>query len=367
MRLTAVRDVVDRGAPFVTIHTEVGRPTEDARQQLDARWTTIRHALEHEDVDPRLLAELEERLHEPPPIAGPARRTLVAADGQVVVDEVLAGDPVWPETTDVGLLPDLSGWLTQADRQHPFVLVVTDREGADIGFHPGLAATEADEESVQGEDFYVTKVAAGDWAQKQFQQSAENTWQRNAEEVADHVRSGLRNHPAEVVLIAGDDRARHLVEANLAGIQVPIVQVQSGGRAAGASQEALWQEVRRVLAEIEAHDDQGVIERLAQAEGEGHGAVHGLDAVMSAFVKGQVETLVLDLRATGEMKVDPAHHPGVALPEGAAGELPADRVLVALAAATDAEVTLIPAAEIHGEGVAALLRWDDRGDTATEV
>src|SRR5688572_5492308 len=50
MHLHAVHDLVRRPGPFVTVQAEIGRTTEVARQQLDARWTTIRHTLEREGV-----------------------------------------------------------------------------------------------------------------------------------------------------------------------------------------------------------------------------------------------------------------------------------------------------------------------------
>jgi hypothetical protein len=49
------------------------------------------------------------------------------------------------------------------------------------------------------------------------------------------------------------------------------------------------------------------------------------------------------------------------LPELAASadELPADRVVVAAAALTDAALSVLPAAMARGGGVSALLRWSD--------
>ena len=91
----------------------------------------------------------------------------------------------------------------------------------------------------------------------------------------------------------------------------------------------------------------------------GEGVARGREDVVQAFVLGQVETLVLDQRAARELTVRPASYPGLAVP-GTVGDdtLPADRVLVAAAAATDAEVVLLPAERSKGQGVAALLRWD---------
>lgn len=359
MQLTAIRDLVERPGPFVTVHAEVGRPTEDARQQLEARWTRIRHTLEHGGVDEALVEEIGERLHEAPPGPGEARRTIVAADGRVVFDEALPGTVRVPETAEVGPLPDLAGWVAAAERQLPFCLVLADRQGADVTFYDGLADRQGETTEVQGADHYIRKVPQGDWAHKQFQQTAENRWKETAEEVADAVRTGVRQHPTRVVLLAGDDRARHLVEEALEGLQVPVVHVRSGGRAAGSSEEALWTEVAADLARFEADDDLTITERLAAGTGQAAAAVRGVDDVLDALVKGQVETVVLDLAAARDLSVDPAGHPGLPLPKGASGPLPADRVLVTAAAATSAGVAVLPREQIGGEGVAAVLRWDD--------
>jgi Bacterial archaeo-eukaryotic release factor family 2 len=359
MHLTPLRPVVERPGPFVTVHAQVGHPTEDARQQLEARWTTIRHALEHEGVDEAVVSQLHDRLDELPDTPGLARRTIVAQGGDIVFDEVLAGDVRWPETVDVSTLPDVGGWLVQADRQIPFMLVVADREGADISLYHGSALPVAGDVEVQGDDFQLSKVAGGGWAHRRIQQYAEDTWRRNAEEVAEVVRKGVRTSSPHLVVLAGDERARHAIQEALDGVLVPLVHVESGGRAAGASEEALWDEVGRTLAEFEAHRDAQVVAELAQRTGQGSGAAQGLDEVLASLVKGQVERLVIDLEAARELEVDPADHEGLPLPVPVAGPQPADRVLLAAAAATDAECTVLPREVTDGPGVAALLRWDE--------
>lgn len=361
MDLTPLQDVFNHTGPFLTIHAEVGRGTEDAAQQIDARWTTIRHQLEKEGVGTDLLSELESRLRENPHVSGEARMTVVACEGKVVFSDVQAGHTAAPESTELAPLPDLSGWLQQADAQVPFVLVVADREGADIDVYRALSDPEHEHQQVTGESFHITKVPQGDWAQKQFQQSAENQWKRNAEDVADAVRSLTKSHRPQVVVLAGEERGRSEVAAALDGLQTEVVQVEGGGRAAGSSDEALWADVRRVLARILADQQASIAERLLEKSGQGHGAVRGVDEVLDALVQGQVEHLVLDLDAAREKQVHPADHPGLALPESArtADSVPADRLLVAAGVATGADLSLLPTAATKGAGVAALLRWDE--------
>jgi hypothetical protein len=359
MQLNAVQELVRRPGPFVTVQTEVGRTNETAQQEQDARWTTIRHALEREEVGAELVEEIGQRLQQPPPVAGPARRTLIAEAGEIVLDQVQAGETRWPEVVDVDLLPDLAGWVAQGDRDVPFCLVVADREGADIEFHAGLGSAWTDEMTVDGPEFGITKVPQGDWKQAQYQRAVENTWRRTAEETADAIRTGVLRHHPKVVMLAGDVRQCAEIERALGDSERAVLRLTSGGRAAGASEEALWGEVRRVLDEFEARDDQAVTGELQQRAGQGAGAAQGLDDVLEALVKGQVERLVVDLESVREQSVDVADHPGLPLPETATGTLPADRVLLAAAAATDADVRVLPRAQTDGPGVAAILRWDD--------
>lgn len=361
MLLDRVRPVFDHPGPYLTIHAEVGRDAQDALDQLDARWTSIRHQLEDHGYGGGLVDELERRFKENPRVAGEARRTLVVAGDQVVLDELQPGHALWPETCDVAELPDLKGWVRGAEAELPFLLVQTDRTGADLDYYRAVSAPAVDQKSVEGDTFYITKVPQGDWAQSQFQQTAEETWKRNAGEVAEVVRSVVRERRPRAVLVAGDVRAVQELLDHLEGVQVPVVKLESGGRAEGTSEEALQGELQRVLAEFAARDEQDVRESLEAAAGRDRGeAAHGLDEVLDALVKGQVERLVIDPDKAAESVVRPGDHQGLPLPGTVdKAELPADRVLLAAAVMSDAEVTVIPAEQSPAGEVSALLRWSD--------
>ncbi len=361
MQLGTLQELYAHQGPFVTVHLDVSRDTEDAAQQIDARWTNIRHDLERAGVDPKLVERIGDRVQQRDDIPGEVRRTIVAADGEVVFDDVLAGTTPWPESVSVGELPDLSGWLQQADGQVPFLLVVADREGADLDFYRAAARSGSTHTEVGGTDLHLHKYQGGGWSHRRFQQRSENAWESNAREVAEEIRGVVSRHRPRAVVLAGDARARSLIAAGLEGVQAEVHQVEGGGRAEGSSDESLWQDVRRVLAQIEATDQQALTERLEEKWGQGSGAVLGVDDVLQALVQRQVQTLVVDLQKARELKVDPARFPGLELPGNALGhkDLPADQVLVAAGAATDAEITVLPAEQGKGGGVAAVLRWDD--------
>jgi len=361
MELGSIQDVFTSEGPYISVHIDVSRDTEDARQQVDARWTTLRHELEHHDVDGELIEQIGERVREQTSLPGEVRRTVVAAADRVLFDDVRAGHTIWQEGTSFGPLPELSGWLHQVDGQIPFLLVRADKEGASIDFYQGTTRPNGEHREVHGVTLHIKKVPEGDWAQKQYQQRSENVWKENAEKVAEAVRQATAKHRPRVVVLAGDPRARTEIVTALEGHPLELVQVEAGGRAAGSSEEALWADVERVLAALEAHDEKEIADRLMQDTGRQEGAARGLPEVLDALVRGQVERLVLDLEAAHELRVNPKEHPGLPLPEPAASSesLPADQVLVAAGAATDARLSLLPKDQTKGAGVAALLRWTE--------
>lgn len=361
LNLSALQSVYDHDGPFVSVHLDVSRNTEDAPQQLDARWTTARHALEHAGVSDTLVRRIDERIHEPVDLPGEVRRTLVAAGDEVLFEDTLAGAPAWPETVTCGDLPDVTGWLHQVDRQVSFLLVLADREGADLELHSAITRAADAQTEVAGETLHLHKFKGGGWSHKRFQQRSDNTAEGNARQVAEEIRALTTRHRPRVVLLAGDDQARALVQESLGGLPCEVHQVKAGGRAAGSSADALWEEVGILLTRLEAEDQQQLTGRLDERHGQGQGAALGVDAVLGAFVQRQVDTLLLDPERARELPVKPARLPGLPLPGRAAAsdELPADQVLVAAAVATDAEVRVLPAAQIAGGGIAALLRWDE--------
>lgn len=363
MDLSRLRPIFEERGPFLTVHAEVGRASENPAEQLAARWTRVRHELERTGLDDSAMEQVGDRLQQVTHEPGEVRRTLVVAGGRVVLDEVQPGHNPAPEVLDEGALPDLGAWLTAEEQVLPFVLAKVDREGADLEVHRAVAGAATDEESVTGQTFNITKVAVGDWAQHKYQQYAENAWERNAREVAEAVVSVARKHATSAVFVAGEVRARSEVMKALeeTGAEIgPYLELESGGRAAGSSETSMWAAVRERLRTLQGSRDADVVARLEEARGRGEGAATGLDEVLPALAKAQVDRLVVDLAAMRERTVDPGNYDGLPLPAGATGpDLPADRVLVAAGALSGADITLLPASMARGGGVSALLRWAD--------
>ncbi len=362
MDLSRLRPIFEQSGPFLTVHAEVGRASENPAEQMAGRWTRVRHELERQGLDDSLIEQVGERLQEVTHERGEVRRTLVIAGGRMVLDEVQPGHNPMPEVLDHAALPDLAAWLTAEEQVLPFVLAKVDREGADLEVHRAVAGAATDEESVTGTTFHITKVGVTDWAEHKYQETAENAWEQNAREVAQSIVTIARKHATSAVLVAGEVRARSEVMKALPdqGAEIgPYVELESGGRAAGASEQSLWAEVRAQLRTLQASRDAEVAAQLDEARGRGDGAATGLEEILPALAKAQVDRLVIDLAAMAEHTVDVDRYDGLSLPPGVSGALPADRVLVAAGALSGADLTLLPASMARGGGVSALLRWAD--------
>ena len=358
MQLGTLQDVYAHPGPYVTVHLDVSRTTETGRQEVESRWNNARRTLESEGVAAEVIEEIGNRVLDPVDMPGEVRRTIIAAGDEILFDDVLAGHSVWPEVVACGDLPDVSGWLHQADGQMPFLLVVADREGADLDFHRAMMRSDTEHSQVEGDTQNLHHFKGGGWSHQRFQERTENQAAANAREVADEITRVVRRHRPRVVILAGVQQARTEIVAALDSLPCEVVEIEAGGRGDGSSEEAMWEEIEQVLARIEAEDQQQLTGRLEEKWGRGSGAALGVDDVMEALVQRKVDTLIVDLQKAHDISVDPSKYPGLPIPAQLATkkELPADQVLVAAGAATDTNIAVLPAEQSKGGGIAALGR-----------
>jgi hypothetical protein len=370
MDVSFLEPVFAATGPYATVCLDVTHTTENADAEVGLR---VRSATERlagsgapevvvEAVRTRLLQTNEGGL------AGTlrGRAVVVAADGSVVLDEVLADTPR-QEVATWSPQPDLLPVLSQLAGRVPHVVVVADRVGADIS----VAATAGhpdEEKRVEGDTFHMRKVKVGGWAHNVYMHTAENQWIDNADRVAEEIASLARRLQPAFVLVAGDVRARQILTDRAGGAWKDlVVTMDEGGRAPGADREPVTRRVAELVAEHEARAISDAVEKVAGASAHGL-AVSGTPAVVEALRKGQVETLVLAdgaddgatlLVGNGPLELGVDQHDMDAL--GVHGEVvPADRALVAAAVASAAGVVVVPPSLLPGDvPVAAILRYAD--------
>jgi hypothetical protein len=141
--------------------------------------------------------------------------------------------------------------------------------------------------------------------------------------------------------------------------EATVIRLESGGRAVDGGDEAQRDAIREALLEYSVARRLELVHRLRDRLGQDFAVATGARDVADAFVRGQVETLILDPEAAATIQLAVRDHPGLDLGVELDGEpVRADQALIAAAVRTGAEVTALPKSAIGGAPVAALLRWD---------
>ncbi|RBY95507.1 hypothetical protein DQ237_13280 [Blastococcus sp. TF02-8] len=375
MNLSFLEPVFAAAGPYATVLADVTHTTENADTELELRVRGIVQRLTDQGVPDAVLEAVRGRLLEGNDggTAGTlrGRALVVAADGSVVLDQPLLDAPL-REVAEWGAKPDLLPVLRQLPGRVPRIVVLIDRVGADITF-VNLPEQADEEKQVEGDSFQIRKFQGGGWAHHRYQHNAENKWIHNAEDVAATISSTVRRHSPRFVLVAGDVRARQILTDRASDLWADlIVSMDEGGRAAGADREPVDAREAELVAEHEAREVTDTVEKVEGAAVHGL-AVTGVDRVVEALRKGQVETLVLtdeqDEGATllvgdGPLELGLDQQDMDAL--GVHGEaVPADRALIAAAAASSAALVVVPRPAMPGDiPVAAVLRYTDASTDA---
>lgn len=366
MSTDRIAHLYDDPGPFGSAYIDVSQDTEDAPHlaelQVRAACEAAADAGAPDSVVERLRACLAEMPHGPAPLS----RFVVATQSGVLLNEVVHSRREQPQGT-WSPLPDVATWLADEQITVPFVLALVDHEGGDVQLHRAGVETASTESTAGGETDFGHKVRGGGWAHLKWQHYAENVWERNADSVADevlrHVRDGV-----QLVLIAGDARSRSLVRDTLgtAAADATIVELDAGSRHADGGDQALRAAVGTAVEEAVATLRLAQGDELHERLGRDDAVATGVADLLDAFVRGQVDRLLIDPDEASELEVRPADHPGLAF--GAISPMPdtvrADTALVAAAALTGASITVISSRLLSGAPAAGLLRWDQPSEGA---
>ena len=339
-----LRALTDAAGPFVTIALPTPSELDDAQHRFDIRWRNARRELESSRWTSDDVAELDEFVAALPHDAGASLVVIRAADGTTLAE--FLDEPVRETVVAEGVLPRLALLIEARQRAIAHLVVEVDRAGADIAAFDGGRVLDTGQ--VAGDTEHIHRGHPGGWSQRRFQQRAENTWERNADDVAARIVDLVDDHNAELVFVAGDVRARHLVRESLPErVRDQTTLIESG------SPEGVADEVVRQLADHTARNARALAEQLAERQGTGTAATDAA-RVMAWLAEGRVEHLLVhDDGADGPSLGDAT--------DGQPGDTDAGARLVdaAIAAAlrSDAEITAIPRVAALDGPIAALARW----------
>lgn len=363
--LADLAGVVTRPGPVATVYLTTDPEVENASVLSEQRWRALREELAGQGAP----AEVIERVGELVPDAHHAGRCLcvvAGADG-VRLRESHAEPPArdvarWAE------LPSLVPIIEWRQMEPAHLLVLVDRQGADlIAYRPRRPDLVGE---VKGTTYPVHDAAAGGWAQRHHQQNVRGNWEQNAGQVAAEVVQVAKATDAEVIVVAGDVRARQLfIDALPTDLAVRCVPVD-GGRGPDGSEDVVAEQAVRAAATAAARVTRDVLAKFREEIGQRDRAVDGAAATISALARAQAALLLVhdDLNdgpadgRTAWYGPEPGH---VATSRGdleAMGVRDARQgrladVLVRAALGTGADVRVVPEHGGPSEGAGAILRW----------
>ena len=363
MKLPALSQVLSNDpGPFATAYADVSRVAAAGDDEVALTARAAYDELVAAGCPATVAEALRDALGASTHEGGEVARVVVASEQGVVSSALVRGRRPQPSTT-WGALPDLGPWLADATLVVPFVLARVDHAGGSVStYGDGATGPLRDEEEAGGDSNFLHKTGADE-----YEGSVEEEWKRSADDVAAEIERQVTAGPS-LVLVAGEPDAVSEVHSKLAHLEAEIVALPGGRRNADGGDDAFDEEITETLRGQAVAANLHVLGQLKQrlgerAQGASSRGASGVDEVLDALVVGQVDTLLLDPDAAAETAVSLAEHPGLSLGAVSPTEaVPADQVLVALAALTDADVRIERSSTLGGAPAAALLRWDNTPD-----
>ena len=366
MDLSFLRPLFSRPGPWASVYLDATRAEENAAHQIELRWRALREQLTGDGADEATVAAVERAVFDHPARSGRYGLAVLASGGEVALVEPLPAPPPADEAS-WSPAPHAMPLVAMRGAEVPYVRVVVGHTGGEVtGLDAGGAPRHR---QVRGAATYpIRKVQAGGWSQLRYQKAAEETWKRNAGDVATAVAELAAEVGAEVIVVAGDPRSVPDVAALLPKRwQSRVVTTDVG------DSEHLDDVTLQAVAEAADKHVRDAIDRYATQRGEGSGS-GGLADVVTRLQRGQADTVLLvdDPSSTDRLWIgadDPSlvatdadllRQSGVEQPI----QVRADAALLRAIAGTGAELVLVAPGEADlPHGIGAILRYRD-GDTA---
>lgn len=368
MDLTFLQPLYDRPAPMASLFINASRDAEDADHAIRLRWEQARAALLEKGATEETVAAMDGVVGRTRGVPGSHGQVVYAAGDRVVFDSTVA-EPPQDFQVSVGDLPDPLPYMVSERRHVPHVLVVADSVGADLTTEYADGRTEF--RRVEGDDKPVHKVPEGGLHHKQMQRAVDEQVGHNTSLVAEAVTEAAGAGGAEVIAIAGEVQVRGDIADHLPGnLKERVAYLEAGARAPGSENSPLEKELAQRLDAKAAEHVRESVDALGRGHADG-AAVEGMDAVVHALQRGQVETLLwndglpgadreLYIGESGEQVAVAAQElrdMGVAEPRTE----PARAAIPRAAAMTGAGLELVPADEVRLDGgIGAVLRFSTR-------
>ena len=384
MNVQPLTDLYHHPGPFVSIYLDTSGAVENAGPKIETRWKDVLRELDDLGVDEATREALTAAKGDDPQRRG-GTLVMFAGSGRVHYARSLPDAPS-AEVVRVAPLPYLLPLLDWAQTRIPHVVVLTDRQGADIMAYTDEATPDI-AGAVDSGRYPYHKTGDDNWSELHFQHKVEENWKASAKQVAETVADVVHRVGARLIIAAGDVHALQLLREELPTALRSLLVVVDGGRTRDGSDQLVAERVIEQLARRAATDGRQLLDEFGKYRGRAEKAgnlspgalpeepelrsADGLAETVNALRQAQVATLLVSEALKEDLPVYYGPEPvqlglreqelaALGVQQPAAG--PAVDVLVRAALATDAQVRLVApdTAQSPSGGVGALLRYGNR-------
>lgn len=382
MNLSFLRELYQRPGPWASVYLDATHNTADGDQAVGLRWRGLREQLAAQGADEETLAAMDLAVNSgqavdtvpsvgPPAGSGRVGLAVFATHGRVALAQPLPRPPV-RESATWSRRPQTGPLVAGAAEQVRWVRAVVDRTGGT------LTAADAghlriDRDVPTAEEYPKHKSGQGGWSQLNFERSTVTVWDRNVHNVVDAVTEAADRMGADVVIVAGDVRARQMLIDRLPKRMAGrVVESDVGNRAPGGDPSTLDNVTAEAVARVARDRRMELLDRYRMDLSRGR-AREGVAPVSEAAWHASMDVLLLsdDSQFAGsepplQVWIDPddpraiAPDAGVLRDVGVSGPERENAIaaLIAAAAAEDAEVvTVDPSVQRLTDGIGAITRY----------
>jgi len=263
----------------------------DADGGADLRWRALRDEAGADAAPADDVVALDERVTVDEGVTHRGPRYVAARSGSIVWDQTFEEEVDRESSAGYARVPDIWPLIDHADATVPYLLVQASRDGGEISLH---RAARTVHHTVEGSDPHLSKVRGGGWSHRRLQAHAEDVWRRNAVALEDDLETLWRSSKADLVVLAGDVRAREKVRGELPrALKSVVVEVDRNTRPEGADTDVVDDAVAAVIEDRARGAERAVLDALAIQRERGDACL-GVEAVERALEERRVETLVVD-------------------------------------------------------------------------
>jgi hypothetical protein len=374
MNLSFLRPLYERRGPWVSVYLDATRATANGDDEVGLRWQALRATLLEQGAETATVDAVADAVQQHPYRPGDYGLAVFATAGEVALIEELSAPPS-PDEAYSAPLPHVMPLLVQRGNDVPYVRVLADRTGADLE-SVSAGGVPRRRTVTGGARFPLRKVHVGGWSHRHYLQAAEESWKRNATDVAAVTADLAAAVGAEVIVIGGDVRAVQMLTGRLPRRWADrVVRTDAGSRHAGADEDALDDVTVQAIADLADRQTRDVIDRYEAQHAAGVAGT-GLADVVTRLQRGQADTVLLvdDPSSTDTLWVDLDDPTLVATDEELLRQsgvteprrVRADAALVRAIAGTDADLVLVePGAAQLPHGIGAVVRYADASTAAS--